>query len=103
MCVIEREQPGAFGREKSESCFAQGRLDKRAALIVETHETAVERGIPVRGEQLSIEEIQSLIVAAAVRPCDDLARSQQRFITNAGKRTARAPIVEQRSTEIALA
>ena len=54
------------------------------------------------GEQQSIEDIQSLIVAATVRPCNDVTRSQQRFVTNAGKRTAPAPIVQQCSTEIAL-
>lgn len=64
---------------------------------------ALERCIPVSGEQQSIEDIQSLIVATAVRPSNDVTCSQQRFITNAGKRTAPTPIVQQRSTEIALA
>ncbi len=57
MCVIEREQLGALGRKKSESCFAQSRLNKRAPFIIETHETSVERCVPVRGQQQSIVDI----------------------------------------------
>lgn len=102
MSVIERNRPGAFGCKEGQGCFAQRRLNQRPPIIIETHETAVERCIPVGGEQQSIEDIQSLIVAAAVRPCDDVARSQQRFIANASERATPAPIIQQCLAEIAL-
>ena len=68
MRVIEREQPGSVWCEKSESCFAQGRLNKRAAPIIETDETSVKRCVPVCGQQQSVVDIQSFVVAAAVCP-----------------------------------
>ena len=100
--LIEREQPGSFWCEKSESCFAEGRLNKRATLIIETYETSVKRCVPVRGQQQSVVDIQSLVITAAVRPCNDVTGAQQRFIINAGKWAAPAPIVQQCSAEIAL-
>ena len=102
MSVIERKRTGAFGCKEGQGCFAQRRLNQHAPIVLETHETAVERCIPVRSQQQTVVDIQSLVVASAVRPSNDVTGSEQRFIANASERAAPAPIIQQCSAEIAL-
>lgn len=76
--------------------------NERPASIIETDETGIERSIPVCGKQQAVENVQSLLVASATCPGDDMARAEQRTLGDARERAFIVPVIEQGTPEIAL-
>lgn len=65
-------------------------MDAWVVIIADWYnETSVKRGVPVRGQQQPVVDIQSLVITAAVRPCNDVTGAQQRFTQTCVARSPR--------------